>query len=345
MSFVLIAEPEEVNAARIRAILDGVDTSFTYELVDSAERAIAVAEERKPDVFIADRKMPVMTGTELFSMVEMLSPETVRIVMTDGGDIHETVSFINECRIDKIIIKPCRVADDLLTPIGRALSYKETEEYARRRDKNICSVKSPELQHYENTERAWKEKAALYQKKQSLLAEMLRCNLEGRGLSPQTKERLGRWYQWLIEEYVREIFTGSGEYETAVRILTKFGHDPEHGCKFVMRKKFEAPVHPVRMNEMTYIIKIMTGTCRDLLRSYQIAVLLEEVEKYYILRLCFSVERDAAGNAPEHVFRVRTPELRRLLMDGTELFVEAFGYKTTRITRGAQEIVSIAVPK
>lgn len=345
MSFVLIAEPEEVNAARIKAILDGVDTSFTYELVDSAEKVIDVIEKRKPDVFIGDMQMPVISGTELFSMLEMLSPETVRIVMTDGGNISETVAFINECRIDKIILKPCRVADDLLTPIGRALSYKETKEFASDRLQAAGMEQNPEMAHYERMERVWKEKTDIYKKKQIIFEEMLRCNLEGKGLSDAVKERLGRWYQWMAEEYVRGIFTGSGDYEATVRMLTSFGHDPGHGCTFAMKRNFDAPVQPMQMNEIAYMIKVLTGTCRDLLRAYRIAVLLEQAEKFYILRVCVQVERDANGNAPESAFRVRTPELRRLLAHATELGLQAFGYQSTRTIRGAQEIVSIAIPK
>ena len=34
MGFVVIAEPDEVNAARIKTILDSLDKDFSYALVD-----------------------------------------------------------------------------------------------------------------------------------------------------------------------------------------------------------------------------------------------------------------------------------------------------------------------
>ena len=40
MGFVVIAEPDEVNAARIKTILDSLDKDFSYALVGSAEAAI-----------------------------------------------------------------------------------------------------------------------------------------------------------------------------------------------------------------------------------------------------------------------------------------------------------------
>ena len=98
MGFVVIAEPDEVNAARIKTILDSLDKDFSYALVGSAEAAIQLVEQNTTDVFIADMQMPVIKGTELFSMIEMMSPETIRIVMTDGARIADTVAFMNECR-------------------------------------------------------------------------------------------------------------------------------------------------------------------------------------------------------------------------------------------------------
>ena len=78
MGFVVIAEPDEVNAARIKTILDSLDKDFSYALVGSAEAAIQLVEQNTTDVFIADMQMPVIKGTELFSMIEMMSPETIR---------------------------------------------------------------------------------------------------------------------------------------------------------------------------------------------------------------------------------------------------------------------------
>ena len=133
MGFVVIAEPDEVNAARIKTILDSLDKDFSYALVGSAEAAIQLVEQNTTDVFIADMQMPVIKGTELFSMIEMMSPETIRIVMTDGARIADTVAFMNECRTFKIIIKPCRVADDLMAPIRAAFRYKEQLDRSRSR--------------------------------------------------------------------------------------------------------------------------------------------------------------------------------------------------------------------
>ncbi len=194
MGFVVIAEPDEVNAARIKTILDSLDKDFSYALVGSAEAAIQLVEQNTTDVFIADMQMPVIKGTELFSMIEMMSPETIRIVMTDGARIADTVAFMNECRTFKIIIKPCRVADDLMAPIRAAFRYKEQLERAAGQEQEQETAYSMTEQAYLEHRRMWLMRASNNKRAQDVLAELMKVNLSFSDMEAERKERLGRWY-------------------------------------------------------------------------------------------------------------------------------------------------------
>ena len=125
MYTVLFVEPDEVEMQRIRTILDSVELNFEYDVQTSARRRSHRSSTADRDVFVGDMHIPVMSGMELFSMVKMMAPDTVFLVMTDGGGLRETVNFMNNCEIFKIIMKPCRLADDLLPPIHAAFSHKE----------------------------------------------------------------------------------------------------------------------------------------------------------------------------------------------------------------------------
>ena len=191
MGFVVIAEPDEVNAARIKTILDSLDKDFSYALVGSAEAAIQLVEQNTTDVFIADMQMPVIKGTELFSMIEMMSPETIRIVMTDGARIADTVAFMNECRTFKIIIKPCRVADDLMAPIRAAFRYKEQLERAAGQKQEQETAYSMTEQAYLEHRRMWLMRASNNKRAQDVLAELMKVNLSFSDMEAERKERLG----------------------------------------------------------------------------------------------------------------------------------------------------------
>ena len=346
MSFVLIVEPEEVNAARIRAILESLELNFEYELVMSAEAAINSAENHSPDVFIGDMQMPVMSGAELFSMIEMMSPETVRIVMTDGGKINETVDFMNECKIFKIIMKPCRVADDLLVPIHAALVYKQQREQMnqekQKKDSNLDSIEA----ECARIDAMWRENLDKLKRVQNVLVDVTAANVDaGEALEPKVQERIKRWYQWMVEEYMRLVINGSGDYTQILRSQIAFCHDPAHDCTFVMKNNAPNPIEPKCMNEIAYILRLVTGVCKDLQLVYHMQAVIDETDKAYILRVRYQMAKDNEGVELAKERRVKNPELRKQIRYATELGITAVGCKTAVLNKESENILNVAIPK
>lgn len=344
MSFVLIVESDEVNAARIRTILESIEVNFEYELHTSAEEAIASVEYRKPDVMVADIHIPVVSGTELFSMIQMMSPETICIALADGGKERELITFLNTCRIFKIILKPCRLAEDLLTPVYAAFAHQK--ELARQ-----ALLTQKEDEEWRRVYELHQETSGLLQaeqeEKRQLLAIIAILNAVGidarRDLNIDAKERIKRWYQWMLEEYVGIYLGGTGTYEQVLRSQLAFCHSPESGCTFQMQKHTTEDIEPEAMNEIAYILRLITGVCRDLQKSYQIQVLIEQAQRAYILRVRYGISKDALGNETSEEWRVKNPVLRRELVRATRLAIEALGGKSALYRKGHEDIVNIAV--
>ncbi len=346
MGFVLIVEPEEVNASRIRTILKSLDLGFSYELVMSAEEAILSAEHQKPDVFIADMQMPVMSGTELFSMIEMMSPDTIRIVMTDGARIQETVAFMNECRTFKIIIKPCRVTEDLLVPIRAALLYKEQCERMRQESQHTDENRAAIEETYAKTSALWRKQLDELKRAQDVITELTAANIDACStMEPEIQERLKRWYQWMAEEYVHQVIQGSGNYEQILSSQLSFCHAPEQNCIFQMRNNVKDVIEPKCMNEIAYILRLLTGVCKDLQKRYQIQVLLEQTDKAYILRVRYQIEKDENGVELPRAQRVRNPQIRSIVTRATKIGIAALGVQSATIRKIKEDIVNIAIPR
>ena len=335
MGFVVIAEPDEVNAARIKTILDSLDKDFSYALVGSAEAAIQLVEQNTTDVFIADMQMPVIKGTELFSMIEMMSPETIRIVMTDGARIADTVAFMNECRTFKIIIKPCRVADDLMAPIRAAFRYKEQLERAAGQEQEQETAYSMTEQAYLEHRRMWLMRASNNKRAQDVLAELMKVNLSFSDMEAERKERLGRWYVRIVSEYINCVSCGTGEFKTAAEGLAAFGNKPEQQEYFELRCTADEVVDPERMNEVTYILRIITGLCKDILNGYRIMAILEPMEKVYVLRVRIQMYKDS--------FRIKNTTMREGLSRATELAIDALGYKSVVMNKEQETIFNLAL--
>lgn len=337
MSFVVIVEPDEVNAERIRAILESVDNEFEYELVRTAEAAIEAVENHKTDVFVGAMEMPVMTGTELFSMIEMISPETIRIVMSDANRIAETVAFMNECRTFKIIIKPCRLADDIITPIQNALAYKE-ERAGMLRDTELTIGEYATEEDYRKLKESWQEYTNGYQNIEALFADMLSCNLSLSNLDEEVIERLKDWYQFLLKAYVENVITSTEDFNTRIANLRAEFHDPDTAKNFEVRKNFQEDMEIGAMGKAVYILWLIGAYCKAVLTEYTINGLIESAEKAYILRISCKVGDTVTYCIPQK-------EIRDVLEKAAEMALDAFGFKTVVLEKENEAIINIALRK
>lgn len=342
MSFVVIVEPEEANAERIRAILEAAERSFDYELVTSPERAIDIVEEKKVDVFISDMEMPIMTGSELFSMIEMISPDTIRVAMTDAKKITETVAFMNECRAFKVIIKPCRVADDLLSPITASIEYKEMKQRIRHDEKNADMGIFSTEHDYKKMDATCRQNERNFIKTRDLFVQMISSNLEFGSLNPKVSGKLKNWYEWMLSEYMENIALGSGNLEESVMRLKSTYHHPDSNCIFQIKKTAKEKILPEKMNELSFLLHLMAGMCHRMLYKYKIQIIIETVEKAYILR--FSCKWKEISEPDEGVgFREPDESVRKVLFRAAEACVDAFGYKSVILDKEEEVIVNIAV--
>ena len=74
--------------------------------------AFEVLAKHPVQVILSDQRMPDMSGTEFFSRVRQLYPDTIRIVLTGYTDLDSVTDAINRGAIYKFLTKPWD--DDLL---------------------------------------------------------------------------------------------------------------------------------------------------------------------------------------------------------------------------------------
>jgi response regulator RpfG family c-di-GMP phosphodiesterase len=74
---------------------------------ENAHTALEILEkEGEMAVIISDQRMPLMSGTEFFSLVAERFPDTIRILLTGYTDVEDLVDAINSGRLFKYITKP-----------------------------------------------------------------------------------------------------------------------------------------------------------------------------------------------------------------------------------------------
>jgi DNA-binding NtrC family response regulator len=72
----------------------------------SGESALDIVHSQRVDVIVSDQRMPNMLGTELLSRVKMISPGTMRILLTGYSDLAAMIGSVNEGEIYRFINKP-----------------------------------------------------------------------------------------------------------------------------------------------------------------------------------------------------------------------------------------------
>jgi diguanylate cyclase (GGDEF)-like protein/PAS domain S-box-containing protein len=102
-TLLLLDDEENILRALKRVFRrDGYRILSTTSISD----AFKLLAENDVQVIISDQRMPEMSGTEFFSQVKAIHPDTVRIVLSGYTDLKSVTDAINEGAIYKFLTKP-----------------------------------------------------------------------------------------------------------------------------------------------------------------------------------------------------------------------------------------------
>ncbi|MFJ9452788.1 MULTISPECIES: EAL domain-containing protein [unclassified Herbaspirillum] len=79
-----------------------------YEILmaNNGEEALAILETHEVDVILSDQSMAGMTGVELLRSVQVLYPETIRIILSGFSELQSVTDAINDGAVYKFLTKP-----------------------------------------------------------------------------------------------------------------------------------------------------------------------------------------------------------------------------------------------
>jgi response regulator RpfG family c-di-GMP phosphodiesterase len=91
----------------VSALQRSFHRTYHVELALSAADALEALAEAPYAVVVSDLQMPGMNGIELLTQVKMLSPDTVRILLTGQADLEAAIEAVNEGNVFRFLRKPC----------------------------------------------------------------------------------------------------------------------------------------------------------------------------------------------------------------------------------------------
>ena len=94
------------------AVLQGyqrvLGKEFPSDTAASGEEALTFIANNGPyAVVVSDMRMPHMDGVQFLSRISILSPNTVRVMLTGYADLRNAIGAINEGHIFRFLTKPC----------------------------------------------------------------------------------------------------------------------------------------------------------------------------------------------------------------------------------------------
>jgi CheY-like chemotaxis protein len=106
MSEKILLVDDEPNVLRAceRLLHDRFDTDAA---VGAADALAAIKTKGPYAVVLSDMKMPQMDGLQLLTRVKILSPDTIRIMLTGYADVQTALIAVNEGNIYRFLTKPC----------------------------------------------------------------------------------------------------------------------------------------------------------------------------------------------------------------------------------------------
>ncbi|MEG3941139.1 adenylate/guanylate cyclase domain-containing protein [Microcoleus sp. S36b_A3] len=111
---------------------EAVGNAYLVEIAEGGEEALELLEELLLDgyevpLIISDHIMPEMKGDELLRQVHLLSPQTIKIMLTGQADIEAVGNAIKNANLYRYLAKPWQQEDLSLTVKQAVNSYRQNQ--------------------------------------------------------------------------------------------------------------------------------------------------------------------------------------------------------------------------
>lgn len=104
---ILCVDDEEHVVQGLRL---GLRKRFRVDIAIGGAQAIDMLRAAETDpysVIISDMRMPKMSGNEVLTLARMISPDTVRVLLTGQADVASAIAAVNDGQIFRFLTKPC----------------------------------------------------------------------------------------------------------------------------------------------------------------------------------------------------------------------------------------------
>lgn len=311
VELVVILDDNSKNIEGYQRMLEASREELEYRFFQRPEDVVRFVKNNPVAVLVSELEMDYMSGKELFDIVGMVSPSTVRIGMTQVEDVAKTLEIFNQAWMYRLILKPFFLPEDLVEPIQEGLKrYRALQREEKQR-------KGMEAKLEELNCRLEKVVAELARKKRrhvgiyNVARGIVRGNLnpENSGLGAGSDREMEELCEELLEGFMRCYMYENYGFQHYAQLMQERFHHPELGCILQVKDKTGHPIPKELMPKIAYGMFLGGILCQKLFVSYRLAMLVEQEGRNYLLRI-FCQYPDK-GN----VYRPKDVKARRMMVN------------------------------
>ncbi len=310
METVVILDHDSKNMEGYKRMLEASREQIDCKFFGRPEDFVDYLEKYPVAVVISEVAIPYMSGKEVFDLVEMISPSTVRIAMTQVENIRETLGVFNNVRIFKMILKPFYLPEDLIQPIQEALEYYRSVQAEEKKLKNM-QLKMEELnQELEGLNQELDQKkrrnAGIY----NVALGIIRGNLNSgiNGIDIEADAHFSEICEELLQEFMHCYMEESHPFQFYADNLKKRFHHPKDGRVLQIVNKTGQKIPIELMPRLAYGMFLEIYLCRWLLMSYRCILSVEKEGDHCLLKtICQYPEKG-------RIYRISQERERKLLV-------------------------------
>jgi putative two-component system response regulator len=131
---ILVVDDDDAILEFAKHVLKDLDSQVVT--INDPVVALEYLEREKVAVLVSDNNMPVMSGLELIEKANIVSSETVKIIMSAYADLSVALCAINQCQVFKFIPKPWE-PKEMFDTVTDALRRYHTLQIIRRENEDV----------------------------------------------------------------------------------------------------------------------------------------------------------------------------------------------------------------
>lgn len=301
MSTIVFVDNDSKWVANYKRMLTPFQDELHCSFFNHPEEAMEYMSTHPTEVLVSELDMPVMSGSELFEMVDLLSPTTVKIAITQVRNVTDTLNMLNQSNIYKLVLKPFFVAEDLTVPIHAALEkYKENmqeSETFRKAEKKLEKLN----QETEELQRKLSKKKQGHDRLLKAMVGMIDGNLSVpvAEFDHGKKEIFKDFCAKLLQEFFQHYMYEKKNLIFYLSYLKNKFHHAGQSRVFDIENKVCEEIPVTVMSRIAYVAFLTGFLCEQCLEIYFVENTLETEGNEYVLHIRYDWENEKSDKDPD----------------------------------------------